>query len=821
MLTNYLKIAYRNLLRQKSFSLINIVGLTVGLTCCFLILLFVRHELSYDTFQQKYDRIYRLTYLPKFAGLEQPLALTPPPASPLLTSNFSEIEKSARLYRSNATIEVPNQQPGQHVKYDKERFFFGDSTLLDIFTFHFRQGNPHTALRDKFTVIITNETATKYFGRQNPIGKTLLYEGKYPLRVTGVVDAFPDNSHVHIDLLANYETMYATESEIVRQNLPQNWVISHGYTYVLLRPGQSVEKVNARFPQFLLTHANKQFAKDIVYTLEPLRDIHLRSEVQNSPEPSGSITYLYVFIGIALMTLLIACINFVNLSTARSLKRAKEVGIRKVLGSEKGQLIAQFLGESMLLSTVALGFSFLLITLLLPVLNNLTGKHLTISYLLSDGWLLLLFVGIALVTGLLAGSYPAFFVSRFQPIATLKGRAVFGSFISGKAKGGAVRQTLLGVQFVVSIALIIGTLVAFQQLHYLQNRPLGFDKEFVITANTRSEKITNVFADPSDSTYLRLRTFREILLNNPHIRQVTLSNRQMGDGSIRRNVVPEGRKPDDNLFIGAVGVDHNFAQVYGLKMVAGRDFSEAYPTDKLSAFLINETGVKQLGWKSLAEALGKSVNLEGKEGKIVGVLKDFHNQSLLDPIEGTLFTIDQPHLSLFSIKIQAQDKAETLKFIQQEWDKYFPEKGFSYQFLDQRLAQLYEREQRLSTLIGYFAGLAILISCLGLYGLVSLVTQQKTKEIGIRKVLGASVSSIVSLVSRDFVILVLISLVIASPLAWWAMNKWLAGFAYKIDITWWMFALAGLLSLTVTLLTVSFQSIKAALVNPVKSLRSE
>ena len=744
MFQNYLKITWRNLLRQKGFSLINIIGLTVGLTCCFLILLFVRHELSYDTFQQKFDRIYRVTYLPKFAGAEQPLALTPPPPSPLLSAAFSEIETSARLYRSSSTLEVANQR--QPVKYDEERFFFGDPTLLDIFTFHFRQGNPQTALRDKFTVVITQEIATKYFGQQNPLGQTLLYEGRHPLRVTGVVDAFPDNSHIHIDLLANYETMYATESETVRQNLPQNWVISHGYTYVLLRPGRSPETVDARFPQFLLRYANQQFAKGIVYKLEPMRNFHLRSDAQVPPEPAGSITYLYVFIGIALMTLLIAGINFVNLSTARSLKRAKEVGIRKVLGSGKRQLIAQFLGESILLSVFAFLFSLVLIGVLLPVLNNLTGKKLSFGYLLSDSWLLILFVGIALVTGLLAGSYPAFFVSRFQPIATLK-----GSFVSGKAKGGAVRQVLLGVQFVSSIALIIGTLVAFQQLHYMQNQPLGFDKEFMITANTRNEKITNLFADRNDSTYQRLRTFRDILLRNPRIRQVTLSTRQMGDGAVRRNVVPEGHKPDDNLFIGAMGVDHNFAQTYGLKFVAGRDFSEAYTTDKTAAFLINETGVKQFGWKSPAVALGKSVTLEGKEGTIVGVLKDFHNQSLQGPIASMMLTIDQPLLRLFSIKIQAQDKTETLAFIQREWDRYFPEKGFSYQFLDQRLAQLYEREQRLSALIGYFAGLAILISCLGLYGLVALVTQQKTKEIGIRKVLGASVSSLVGLLSKDFV----------------------------------------------------------------------
>ncbi|WP_138989620.1 ABC transporter permease [Larkinella sp. C7] len=816
MIKNYFKIAYRNLLRQKTFSIINIVGLTVGLTCCFLILLFVRHELSYDIFQQKFDRIYRISYLPKFAGLEEPLALTPPTVSPLLASNFSEIEKSARVYRSSATIELMDNRQSQPVKFDEERFFFSDSTLLDIFSFKFLQGDPRTALKDKFTVVITDEMAAKYFGKTSPLGKTLLYEGQHPLRVTGVVEKFPDNSHIHIDLLSNYETMFATESENVRQNLPQNWVISHGYTYVLLRPGTSPESVNARFPKFLLTHADKQFAKDIVYALDPMRDFHLRSRAQGAPEAPGSMTYIYVFLGIAVITLLIACINFVNLSTARSLKRAKEVGIRKVLGSEKPQLIAQFLGESLLLSVIALLISFVLIAVLLPVLNNLTGKELTIRYFLSDAGLLVLFVGIALLTGLLSGSYPAFFVSGFQPIATLK-----GSFVSGKARGGRLRQVLLGAQFVASIALIIGALVAFQQLEYMKNRPLGFEKDFIITANTRNEKITNVFANRSDSTYSRLRTFRDILLKNPQIRQVTLSTQQMGSGSVRRNVVAEGHSPDENVFIGTMGVDHNFAQTYGLKFVAGRDFSESFPTDKTAAFLINETGVKQLGWKSATEAVGKSVNLEGKQGKIVGVLKDFHNQSLQRPIEGMLMTIDQPLLRLFSIKIQSQNRAETLKFIQQEWDRYFPEKGFASQFLDDNLARLYENEQRLSQLIGYFAGLAVLISCLGLYGLVSLVTQQKTKEIGIRKVLGATVSSIVGLVSRDFVILVVISLVIASPLAWWAMTKWLAEFAYKIDIEWWMFALAGILAVLVTLITVSFQSIKAALKNPVTSLRSE
>ncbi len=816
MLRNYLTIARRNLLKNKGFTVINVSGLALGLTCCFLILLFVRHELSYDSFHERADRIYRVSYLPKFAGLTQPLSLTPPPASPLLVDYFSEIETSARVYRSSATLEAPSRRGAAPAKYDEERFFFADSTLLRIFSFQFLQGNPRTALNDKFGVVLTEQTATRYFGSGNALGKTLRYEGRYAFHVTGVVKDFPANSHIHPDLLANFETMFATESEVARENLPQNWIISHSYTYVLLRPGRSAEAVNARFPQFLLTHADKDFAKDIVYQLQPLRAIHLDPSVAEGPEPIGSLTYLYVFIAIAVLTLLIACINFVNLSTARSLKRAKEVGIRKVLGSERAQLVGQFLSESVLLSGLAFLLSLGLVATLLPVLNGLTDKALTVDSLTSDGPLLLSFVGIALATGLLSGSYPAFFVSGFQPIATLK-----GPVLSAKAGGGALRQVLLGAQFVASVALIIGALVAFRQFQFLQNQPMGFQKDLILTANTRNYKLTNLFVARTDSVYRRLKTFKEILLKNPRVRQVTLSAVAPGNGAVRRNVIPEGHTADERLFISTLNVDLNFPNTFGLRLVAGRDFSEAIETDKTAAFLLNESGVRQFGWKLPSEALGKLLDLEGKRGTVVGVLKDFHNQSLHNPIEPLVLTVDQPLLSLFSIKLQAQDLPQTLAFLRREWDAFFPEKGFDYEFLDQTLASQYDREQRLSRLIGYFAGLAVLISCLGLYGLVSLVTQQKTKEIGIRKVLGASVANIVALLSGGFARLVLVAILVASPLAWWGMNRWLQDFAYKIGIEWWVFVVAGALALGIALLTVSFQAIRAALLNPVKSLRTE
>ena len=814
ILNNYLKIAFRNLWRSRAFSAINIIGLTVGLTCCFLIMLFVRHELSYDEFQTRYDRIYRITYIPRFAGMEQPLALTPPPVAPLLAENFSEVETVARMFRSPATVAV--EKAGEIFKYDEARFFFADPSILDLFSFEFVQGSPRDALRDKFSVVLSEKVARRYFGEENPLGKMISYEGRHPMKVMGVVRDFPDNSHIYPELLANYETMYATENEGARENLPYNWVISHSTTYVLLRPGRSPETVNARFPEFIKAHADAQVADGIEYRLEPMRDFYLRTDAQNTPEPVGSLSILYVFLGIAGLTLLIACINFINLSTARSLRRAKEVGIRKVLGSQRRQLIFQFLGESLLLSGLALLLALLLTALFLPTLNQLTDKHLSLSYLLNDRWLLLAFAGITLLAGLLSGAYPAFVVANFQPVATLK-----GNFLTGTAHGSFVQKILLGVQFVTSIALIAGTLIMAQQMDFLKNRPLGFDQDFIVTASVRNPKITNIFATSSDSSYQRLNTFREVLLQDPRIEAMTLSSQAPGNGSVRRNVIPEGRTAEDNLFVSVLAVDYNFTDTYDLKLQAGRSFSKQFMTDKTGAFLINEKAVQEFGWASAEASLGKSLNLEGKSGKVVGVLQDFHNESLYAPISSLVLTIEPPQLTLVSLKLRPREMDATLQYIAGEWDRFFPEKSFDYAFLDQDLAQLYDREQRRSTLIGYFAGLAILISCLGLYGLIMLVTQQKTREIGIRKVLGASVASVVLLLTRNFAGLVGLAMLIASPLAWYGMEQWLLGFSYRIDIAWWVFGIAGLLALGIALVTVGFQAVKAGLMNPVKSLRNE
>lgn len=815
MFNNYLKTAWRNLLKSKGYSFINIMGLTMGLTCCFLILLFIKHELSYDKFQKNYDRIYRVTYNPKFIDLPAPFAVLPPVAATMFKSNFPEMEEVARMYKRNASISVENTSQGKK-QFEEGKFFFADPSILKIFTFDFIEGNPITALNNQFDVILTDATALKYFGKESALGKTILFGGKYPMKVSGVVKEFPDNSHIKFNFISNYETMYATENEIARNNLAQNWVISHSYTYVLLKPNQNPDKIEAQFPPFLLKNANEGFGKDIEYKMQPMKDFHLYSNVSEEPEPAGSIKLLYVLASIAFITLLIACINFVNLSTARSLKRSKEVGMRKMLGAAKSQLVTQFLSESMLTSAVAFIFSLLCMYLLMPLMNQLTGAYLSMDQLFGDPVLLFCFVLILLLTAIIAGSYPAFFVTKFAPLETVR-----GGFNSTKSVGGKIRKLLVVVQFTASITLIIGALIAYQQLNFMQQQPLGFDKDYIITAQLSSQNLNNIFIQPDSTYYDRLQTFSNILKQNPDIKSVTLSDDKLGVGATMRGVTPEGFKETDNKFISCLSVDFGFLQTFQLQIVAGRDFSKDFISDNKSAFIINEKGAKSFGWNTPQEALGKNIDREGKIGKIIGVVKDFHLTPLQLPIEGVLFDITKNHLNVFSIKVNSKNIPKTLAYIEGKWSQFFPEKVFQYNFLNETIAAQYEAEQRLSKIIICFATLAIFISCLGLYGLIMLVTQQRIKEIGIRKVLGASVSSITNLLSKDFIILILISFVLACPIAYYGMNKWLQEFSYRINLSWWIFAAAGFFAILIGWITTSAHTVKAALANPVKSLRTE
>ena len=816
MIKNYLLVAIRNFRKGKAFSFINIMGLAVGMTCCFVILLFVREELSYDHFQNKLDRLYRITYTPKFAGLDKGLPMLSTAAAPLLKDYFPGVETSARLFRRSATIQKDIN------KTEEKQFFFGDSTILDIFTFHFLQGDPRHALTNPFTVILSASAARRYFGDAPAVGQSIRLDGQYPLLVKGVFADFPDNSHLHIDLLTNYETMFATISPEAKTNLDHNWIISHSYTYLLLKPGQAAGPIDAGFAGFINAHAPAAFAKDIIYRLQPVRDIHLRSDLLAEIEPVGSITQVYIFSGIALITLLIAAINFVNLSTARSLRRAKEVGMRKVLGAERKQLILQFLAESLTLALLAFLASIVLLAAFLPIFNDLTDKHFIFYDVLKDAPLWLGFVTIFLLTGLLAGLYPAFFLSAFEPVTTLK-----GDLSSNKGRGGLLRKTLLVVQFSASMGLAIATLIMLRQLNFIQSKPLGFEKQNTLVVPVRTWSINSIFTQPNDSLYHRLQAFREKILADPDITGVTLSDQQPGLGVLRRGVLPQGFAVSDKLFALNLRVDYNFIPTYGMQMAAGRNFSEGYGSDRGHAFIINETAVKRFHFGTPAEAIGKTFSLIGKrdvkekEGVIVGVVRDFYAESLYTPIDVLVMDVDYPSLTSFSIKIRSDRTKEAIAFLQKNWDAWFPGKDFQYSFLDKALADQYTRDQKQGKAIGYFSALAVFVSCLGLLGLIALVARQRTREIGIRKVLGATVPSVVALLSKDFMRLILLSIVVATPLSIWIMHRWLLQFAYRIDISWWIVALAAIGLIAIAMLTLWLQAVRAAMANPVRSLRAD
>ena len=817
MFRNYLKIALRNLSRNKTFSAINILSLSIGMACCFLILIFVKDEFSFDQFQEKKDRIYRLAYTPNVNSTMGEIARTPPPVAPLLEDFFGEIESVARMYPAEITTEI--RRGSQKEQYELDQVYFADSSIADIFSFDLLDGQMENALNRPFSAVLPESNARIFFGRTDVVGETIWIKGQYPFEITAVVKDYPPNSHMHFDVLIHYDNMGDVEGDLIGKammsNLAQNWIITHSYTYILLNEGASPEAVNDRFVAFLETHGSKRFRNQQAFRLEPMSDFHLRTTLDGLPEPAGNISYVYLFLAIAFVTLLIACINFINLSTAGSLRRAREVGVRQVLGAEKKALVQQFLGESLLTSFLAFLLSLALVSFLIPYLSELTDRSLQWN-LFSDGALTLIFLGLFILTGLLAGIYPAFFVTRFNTVNILKGEKPGGA--QGKF---SLRKALITTQFLASIALIICTFLMFQQLRHLQDRPLGFDKSQILVVPLFSESLNAVFGGVDGPLRGKMNTFEDRMLTNPRIEAITASSALPGVGTVRRMVETSEISRDDNMPIACNSVDYDFVETYDLEVLAGRDFDKSFGSDHQNAYLLNEAGIQYLGWENAEEAIGQEINREGKKGSIVGIIKDFHFESLYTPIDALLLDVSPAIFNTFSMRIQNSELPQTISFIESAWKELFPHKVFEYRFLDEEINEIYQADQRIGRMIGYFAFLAILISCFGLYGLVLYSIHQRTKEIGIRKVLGSSVGGIVSLLAKDYMKLIMVALVLASLIAWYFMGQWLDNFAYRIDIHWGIFVLAGLLVFALALFTISIQSIRAALINPVEALRDE
>ena len=802
MFQNYLKTTLRNLWKHKSFTLINVFGLAAGLTACMLIVLYIQHELSFDQFHQKKQQIVRTIMHYSIEGTANKTVMTGTKVGPALKRDFAEIDQFVRVADPAFSQQKVVIKKGEQ-QFNESRFLWADSTFFDVFSFSLLKGDAATALNGTNKVVVTEAMARKYFGNENPIGQILRLEDRVDYTVTGVAADAPSNSQLQFDFIASFMSLSAAKTE--------TWWNANYVTYFLLKPATSAAQLQAKLPAYM----RKQSAETemtgknfLTYQFESLTDVHLRSEAEGGIIASGDIRYIYIFSVIALLILIIATTNYMNLTTARATERAKEVGVRKVMGAVRGQLFWQFLGESMVVTLVALLLSIVLTVLLLPVFNTLSERELTLQILLQPAGIGAL-VGAWLVVSCIAGSYPSVALSYFQPIKVLKGA------FKNTASGLALRKSLIVLQFMISVFLVIGTLVVKNQLHFIQNTKLGYDKQHVI-ALTTDERINK-----------NLPALKNELRQNPNVKSISLAYEtptfiKWGDG-----LETVGTATPVQKMITAFPCDEDMAETLNLELVAGNDLSSEdmerlKGQDESQAdyrFLLNETMIKQLGWKP-AEAIGKKVRVGGRTGEVKGIVRDFHFASMKQPI-GPLVIFPVTWGNVLLVKLTGNNLPQTLTFLENKWKTFAPHRPFTYTFLNDEYNQMYANENRINQVFTYFSALAVLLACLGLLGLSAYVTAQRTKEIGIRKVLGASTASITTLLSADFLKLVLVAIVIASPLAWYAMTYWLNDFAYRIEIEWWVFVVAGLTAIGIALVTVSTQSIKAALMNPVKSLKSE
>lgn len=808
MFRNYLKIAIRNLGKHKTVSFINISGLALGITICLVIALFIKDELSYDRHHKDAGRIYRVVKdFVNNDGTRLPDATSPPAVAPASQKEIPEVEVVTRI--------LPGWGTKFYVRAGENRFieenvYMADSSIFDVFTFRFLQGNPKTALEPVDAVVLTESSAKKYFGSQNPMGKLLEIDRDPPLKVSGVIKDIPENSHFHFDIL---RPLRLRNNDGTRRDINSVWGSYTYYSYIKLKPGASIASVDNKIRE--LFKKNQPGNKDHFYT-QALTDIHLTSALKWELEPNSDKSYVYIFGTVALFILIIACINYINLTTARSSLRAKEIGIRKVSGAVRMALLRQFLTESMFVALLAAIVAVVMARILLPVINNITGKHLSLTPGGSYIELVAVFV-FALLIGLIAGVYPALYLSSFEPVKVLKGEKLTGT------RGLSLRKVLVVTQFAISIALIVGTIVVMEQIRFIQNAKLGLDKEHVIMVNDVG------FLDRSQRAALK-----NDLAQIPGIKSLGSANGILGGLNFATGMRLKGTT--NGQVINFFGVDENFLDVMKIELKEGRKFSRQFladtsgngipgTTERLAGgVILNETAVKQLGIP--APAVGRLlVARENKDTtwyrEVVGVVKDFHFTSMRNEIKPFAFTLNINRLGYFVVRLDGKNMNATIDKIQAAWNKRVTTRPFQHFFLDETYAKQYVAEKNFRTIFFYITAIAIFISCLGLFGLSSFITEQRTKEIGIRKVLGASVSGIVTMLSKDFVKLVVIAAIIAFPVAWYAMNAWLQDFVYRIQISWWVFAIAAFAALFIALATISYQAIRSALANPVKSLRTE
>ena len=799
MIKNYFKIAWRNLTRHKVYAAINIAGLAAGLSACILIFLFIKDELSYDSHFSKSERIYRVACDFNLMGEADKFALVSKLLAPRMKKDFPEVEHAVRLRNvGKQTIWYEDKA------FNEENIFFADSNFFQVFNYQFLAGNPNTALMEPKTIVLTEPLAEKFFGTPaEAVGKTLRFS-KHSHLVTGVIK---DPGHSHIKLNALMAMSTVERDPAAPPSTKDDWFGVSSYTYALLKPGTQPAQLEKSLQNLVQTEIDpwikeSKLQAKVMFFVQPLTDVHLINDFTYDISPSGNRSYLYIFGFVALFILTIACINYMNLATARSARRAKEVGLRKVVGAHRSQLVRQFIGESVFITLISVVLALVLVELILPFFNELTEKSFSYTYFLSGPFLLAL-LGIMLFVGLVAGSYPAFFLSKFKPVDVLK------SDKSPRGSNALLRKVLVVTQFTISLVMIIGTLVVFSQMHYLKNTSLGFNKEQVLVIDI-----------PSGDTALvsRLKEIKSDFLAHPSIKKVATAAHIPGNQVGRRLFFTEHNGERQERTMSVMAIDYDFLDLMDIKLADGRNFSKDFPTDQKN-FLVNEAAVRYTGWQ---KPVGEKLSMgEPEFSEVVGVVKDFHFASLHNKIEPMALVLAPKTQGFLLVRTENQNLPATISFIEEKWKAFDQRHPMEYFFLDVNFDKQYRSEEKMLTVFGYFAGLTIFIACLGLFGLASFTAEQRTKEIGIRKVMGSSVSDIILLLSRDFALLVIIAIVLASPIAWFGMHKWLEDFAYRTDIGWWIFGAAGFSALLIAMLTVSFQATKAALLNPIKALRAE
>ena len=801
MFKNYLKIAFRNLLKQKAYSFINIIGLAIALACCFVVLLYVLDELSYDRYHKNADRIFRIVY-----GNESYITATPFPLAPTLRNDFPEVLKTVRISTTSLLIKKNENW------IEEPKSICADEAFFEVFTLPLIKGDPQNVLNDPFSVVITKEMAEKYFGKQEPVGKTLniqIEKELYDMKVTGIIEHFPKNSHFRTDFIASMSVVKEVDKTFQKISkarfgypisLLSSWDASSFYTYLLLPEGYVASELEIKLPEFNKRHFGDE--KKFDFHLQSLTDIHLSSKTRGDIDEQGSMRNIYLFSTIALFILAIACINFIILTTARSSNRAKEIGLRKVIGANRLDLIKQVLGESIVTAFIALPIAVTFVEVLLPFVNQLLGKELAGNYF--QNWQCAIgFLSITIAVGIFSGSYIGFYLSRFQPVEIFKSMVIRGSSKS------YFRKVLVIIQLSVFILMLVCSLLFYHQLHFLHNKDLGFSIEHLL-----SFYITNAEFKKS------YQAFKHEIKSNPNVLSVSAAFDVPPTETGMSIQVATPDNPEEKHEMKWLFVDYDYFETLRVKLVHGRTFSDKYANESHESVILNQSAIKELGLK---ESIGKVVKSENfnRPKKIIGVIEDFHEGSLHGQIPPMVFSCIPSQIGQIVIRIRPDNVSNTIEYIRNTWRQFNPDETFAFSFIEEEYSKFYRSEEKLGRIISAFTILTILVACLGLFGLSMFMAEQRTKEIGIRKVLGASVTSVVQLLTKEFIKWVLLANLIAWPIAYYAMNKWLQNFAYRINISWWVFVLAGGIALVIALLTVSWQVIRTAIANPMEALRYE